>query len=230
VFAEPGVHDVEARAIDAAGNASATAAFTVDIAPADGATLPPGTGSLSSDNGWDTGLLDGDYRITMNLWSGVKGSRFTLYENGVEISAQWLNPKTPGVQTAWVDVTGRSNGTYTYTGVLTNSRGSTATSTLTVQVRDANPGVPVLSHDNRDRDGKYTVTANMWWGTNATSYGFFENGVPVAEGTLTAATPGAQSARLEVVAKARGTYSYTVEFRNAAGATVSKPISVTVSK
>jgi len=74
------------------------------------------------------------------------------------------------------------------------------------------------------------VTANLWWGTNATSYRFFENGVPVGEGTLVAATPGAQSAQLQVSGKARGTYEYTVEFRNSAGATVSKPITVTVSK
>jgi GH43 family beta-xylosidase len=230
VFDEVGVHDVEVRAIDAAGNVGAIAAFTVDIAPADLAVRAPATGQLSSDNGRDTGLLDGDYRITMNLWSGENASRFTLYENGVEIDSQWLTPHSPNAQKAWVDVSGRTDGTYIYTGVLTNSKGSTDTSTLTVQVRDANPAKPVLSHDNRDRDGSYTVTANLWWGTNATSYRFFENGVEVASGSLTASTPDAQSARLVVSGKARGTYEYTVEFRNAAGATLSKPITVTVSK
>jgi hypothetical protein len=230
VFDEFGVHDVEVRAIDAAGNVGAIAAFTVDIAPADLAVRAPATGQLSSDNGRDTGLLDGDYRITMNLWSGENASRFTLYENGVEIDSQWLTPHSPNAQKAWVDVSGRTDGTYIYTGVLTNSKGSTDTSTLTVQVRDANPAKPVLSHDNRDRDGSYTVTANLWWGTNATSYRFFENGVEVASGSLTASTPDAQSARLVVSSKARGTYEYTVEFRNAAGATLSKPITVTVSK
>jgi hypothetical protein len=230
VFDKAGVHDVEVRAIDAAGNVGATAAFTVDIAPADFAVKTPATGQLSSDNGWDTGLLDGDYRITMNLWSGENASRFTLYENGVEIGSQWLTTHSPDAQRAWVDVSGRADGTYVYTGVLTNSKGSTDTSTLTVQVRDAKPSKPVLSHDNRDRDGSYTVTANLWWGTNATSYRFFENGVEVASGSLVAASPATQSAALPVSGKARGSYEYTVEFRNAAGATVSKPITVTVSK
>jgi len=230
VFDVPGVHQVEARAVDAAGNASDARTFAVDIAPADGAATVPGVGELSSDNGWDTGLLDGDYRITMNLWWGENGSRFTLFENGSEISSQWLTPGTPAAQTAWADVAGRPNGTYVYTGVLTNSKGSTETKSLTVQVKDAAPATPVLSHDNQDRDGNYTVTATLRWGTNATSYRFLENGVQVAAGALTSATPNAQSAKLPVTGKPAGKYTYTVEFRNAAGTMVSKPLSVTVAR
>ena len=186
---------------------------------------------LSSNNGWDTGLDDGEYRITMNLWSGQDASRVTFFENGVAIGSPLLTAQPRnGAQTAWVDVAGRVNGTYVYTAVLVNSKGNTQTNSLTVTVRNANPAKPVLSHNNYDRDGSYTVTANLWWGTNATSYRFFEKGVPIAEGTLVAATPDAQTARLDVSGKPKGTYEYTVEFRNAAGVTVSKPITVTVSK
>ena len=229
-LATVGVHDVEVQAVDVAGNVSATDRFSVDIAPADGATRAPGTGQLSSDNGWDTGLLDGDYRITMNLWWGENGSRFILYENGVEVGSKWLTATSPNAQTTWIDLKGRPNGSHVYTGVLTNSKGSTPTGSLTVKVTDANPGVPVLSHDNQDRDGRYTVTANLRWGTNATSYRFLENGAVVAQGTLNAASPNAQTAKLDVTGKPKGTYEYKVEFRNAAGATVSKPLTVTVSK
>lgn len=35
------------------------------------ATAIPAAPVLSSDNGHDTGLLDGDYRITMDLWWGI---------------------------------------------------------------------------------------------------------------------------------------------------------------
>jgi len=137
---------------------------------------------------------------------------------------------SPGAQSAVVDIKGLKNGTYVFTGELLNSKGRTATQPLTVKVTDAAPGKPVLSADNWDGDGKYTVTADLWWGTNATSYRFLENGVEVGAGDLKAATPGAQRATLPVTGKAKGTYTYTVEFANAAGTTASAPLKVTVTK
>ena len=95
---------------------------------------------------------------------------------------------------------------------------------------DANPGQPVLSHDNKDGDGIYTVTANLWWGTNATTYRFYEGDTLVAEGPLVAATPGAQHAALAVTGATRGTHTYRVEFANEAGATTSKDLAVSVRK
>lgn len=229
-FDQVGKHDVEVRATDSAGNVSAIRSFTVDIAPADNALTVPAKASLSSNNGYDTGLLDGDYRITMNLYWGENGSRVTFLENGVALKSQWLTANSPNAQTAFVDVSGRPNGTYVYTAVLTNSKGSTVSSALTVYVRDAAPGVPVLTHNNTDKDGNYAVTATLKWGTNATSYRFLENGVPVSSGTLVAATPGAQTAKLDVTGKPKGTYEYTVEFTNAAGMTTSKVLKVAVTK
>jgi hypothetical protein len=125
-------------------------------------------------------------------------------------------------------VAGKSNGTYVYTGELINAKGTTATSSVTVKVADAAPAVPVLSHDNKDRDGNYTLTANLWWGTNGTSYTLYENGVAIDEQTLVAASPNAQQAKTAVAGRAPGTYTYVAEFGNAAGATSSKPITVTV--
>lgn len=111
-----------------------------------------------------------------------------------------------------------------------NSKGTTATKALTVKVTDAAPGKVVLSADNWDGDGSYTVTADMWWGTNASSYRFLEGGVEVATGSLAVGTPAAQKVMLPVTGKAKGTYVYTVEFINAGGVTVSAPLSVTVTK
>ena len=89
----------------------------------------------------------------------------------------------------------------------------------------------MLSQDNSDGDGTYTVTANLWWGTNATSYRFFENGVagrPRARSSLR--HPAAQHAVLTVTGKAKGSYDYRVEFVNAAGSTSSKVLTVKVKK
>jgi hypothetical protein len=114
--------------------------------------------------------------------------------------------------------------------VLANTKGETSTAPLTVQVKDADPGTPKLSHDNWDKDGDYVVTANLWWGTNATSYRFLEGGVVVGEGALTSASPSAQRAQLTVTDASKGSHEYVVEFRNAAGVTASSPITVTVTK
>jgi len=196
----------------------------------DGATQAPAKGTLSNDNGWDTGLQDGSYNVTMNLWWGENGSIFKLYENGTLIATKQLTYGGVQPQTIAVPVAGKVNGTYVYTGELINSKGKTATTSTTVKVTQANPGTPVLSQNKKDGDGSYTVTANMWWGTNATSYKFYENDVLVAQGDLTANTPNAQSAQLVATGRAIGSYTYHVDFINDAGTTSSAPITVKVTK
>lgn len=218
----------EASGVIAGTGVAATA--TVTVIANDGAVTPPAKAVLSSDNGWDTGLLDGEFRITMNLWSGENATSFRLYENGELVSTTALTMGSPKAQSASVDISGLPNGTYEYVGVLANTKGETSTAPLTVQVKDADPGTPKLSHDNWDKDGNYIVTANLWWGTNATSYRFVEDGVVVGEGALTSASPAAQRAQLTVTDASKGSHQYVVEFRNAAGVTASSPITVTVAK
>jgi hypothetical protein len=194
----------------------------------EGATEAPGRGSLSSNSGWEDGLHDGAFTISMNLWHGVNGSVFRLYEDGELVSTQLLSPDSPSSQLATFDVAGKENGDYVYTGELVNAAGTTATTSVTVKVRDAAPAQPVLTHDNRDRDGNYVVTANLWWGTNATSYRLYEDGVLIDEQPLIAASPGAQSVSTAIAGRAPGDHVYLAEFANAAGVTESKPITVRV--
>ncbi|MER6945991.1 fibronectin type III domain-containing protein [Nonomuraea sp. NPDC000554] len=194
----------------------------------DGATTVPAAARLTSDNGWDTGLLDGDYTISMDLWWGENATQFRLFENGKPLGSTRLTMGSPAAQHAAVKISGRRNGTYVYTGELVNSKGVRTVDPLVVTVRDAGPGVPALSDDNRDHDGTFTVHANLWWGTNATRYRFFENGEQVGQGDLVAATPGAQQASLDVTGKPAGEYEYVVEFVNALGETRSTPLPVVV--
>ncbi|MFC8681623.1 glycosyl hydrolase 53 family protein [Microbacterium ureisolvens] len=221
---------------DAASEAAVAGARTALADAVDGLLVPdaaaqaPARGILSHDNGWDTGLKDGAYTVSMNLWHGENATKLRVYENGVRIASVALTYDGVAAQSATIPVSGRANGVYVYTGELVNSKGSTAVAPVTVTVTDASPGKPVLSHDNRDGDGTYTVSADLWWGTNATSYRFFEDGALVAEGALTAATPGAQHATLSVAAATRGTHTYRVEFINDAGVSRSKELSVTVRR
>ncbi len=225
-------YEVSGYGANGEGERSAVSASVTlpEVASNDGATARPGVGVLTSNDGWDTGLKDGTFQIQMNMWWGQNASLFKLYRGGQLVATVPLTMLTPGAQRAVVDISGLPNGTYAFTGQLINSKGVTATQPLTVKVTDASPGKPVLSADNWDGDGSYTVTADLWWGTNATSYRFLEGGVEVSSGTLTAASPAAQRATLVVTGKAKGSRVYTVEFRNAAGVTVSGPLTVAVGR
>ena len=200
------------------------------LVEADGAKRTPARGGLSHDNGWDTGLLDGAYTVRMNLFWGENATSFRLYENGQLVSTTPLTYGGVGRQDAAVAVSGKANGTYVYTGELVNSKGATAVAPVTVTVRDALPGTPVLSHDNWDGDGSFVLGAAMWWGTNATSYRFFEGEMLIAEGELEARTPVAQSAALRVDGATVGSHTYRVEFVNAAGTTSSNAQRVDVRR
>ncbi|WP_434811889.1 GH32 C-terminal domain-containing protein [Microbacterium sp. bgisy189] len=203
---------------------------TMWSSPDDGAAAAPARGILSHDNGWDTGLADGAYTVTMNLWWGENASSFRLFENGELVATVPLTHDGERAQRATVPISGRANGTYAYTGELVNSKGVTATSTVTVTVTQANPARPVLSHDNWDGDGDFRLTANLWWGTNATSYRVYEGDTLLAEGPLTAATPGAQRATFDVRGAHVGSHVYRVEFANAVGATSSNLLAVQVRR
>jgi hypothetical protein len=198
-------------------------------APQTLAAVAPGTPELSHDNGHDTGLADGDYAVTMNMWWGENGSLFKLYENGALLHSQALASATPNAQSFSFAVAGRANGSYVYTCQLSNNRGASPCAPLTVTVTDANPGMPLLSHDNWDRDGTYAVSMNMWWGTNASAYRLYENGLLIDEQPLAAATPNAQSVRSPVAGRTPGVYEYRAELANASGLTSSEVMTVTVT-
>ncbi len=221
--------------LDAAGKIAAYGTVTLTAEqikgelPTEGPGLP-GKPVLSSDNGYDTGLLDGDYKITMNLWYGENGTVYKLYENDVLIDTKSLASASPAAQSAVTTISGRTDGTYRYRAELINAKGKTISETLTVTVKDAKPGKPVLSANNWDGDGSYDVSMNMWWGTNGGTYRLYENGELIDTQQLTAGTPSAQSAKTSVSGRAPGSYEYRAELANAAGATTSETLVVQVTK
>ncbi|OPH55988.1 hypothetical protein BC351_29270 [Paenibacillus ferrarius] len=190
----------------------------------------PGTIVLSDDNGFDTGLQGGSYKVTMNMWYGENGRTYKLYENGVLIDTKILTDNSPNAQTAVTAISGKKNGTYRYYAELTNTFGTTTSATHVVNVTKAAPDKPVLSNDNWDQDGNFKVSMNMWWGTNGTTYRLYENGVLIYTQELTDQTPSAQSAVTVAANKAIGTYAYRAELVNNAGATSSDTMVVKVTK
>jgi hypothetical protein len=228
-----GTTDIAVLVVSEDGTANATYTITVTRPgpqlPQDGATTVPGGGVLSSTSGWATGLHDGTYDVVMNMWWGSNASVFVLYENGVEIARSTLTPAGSAAQRAAVPITGRANGSYVYTGELLNQAGRTATTSVTVVVKDAAPGKPVLSDDNWDHNGDYTVATTLWWGTNATTIRLYENGVLVDTQDLVAASPARQHAATAFTERPAGSYTYVAELANAAGTTRSEPLVVVVN-
>ncbi|WP_159602307.1 rhamnogalacturonan lyase family protein [Agromyces humi] len=222
-----GERTVTVRATNHAGLVTESSS-TILVVPADGAASAPGRGTLSNTSGWEYGLHDGAYDVVMNLWWGTPGSIFRLYENGALVATKVLGGTAGMSQTTGVSFEGKPNGTYVYTAELINSKGATATTSTTVRVTDAAPGTPVVSTDQRKGASSFTATANLWWGTNATSYRFELDGVVVGSGSLVAATPSAQGASVKLSGVASGEHTLVAVFANANGETASKPVKVTV--
>ncbi|QGQ18988.1 hypothetical protein GC089_06745 [Cellulomonas sp. JZ18] len=201
-----------------------------------GATLPSGTPvasrapdapRLSHDNGWDTGLHDGDYTVTSTLWWGQNATVVRFYENDVLVDAQWLDGRSPARQTAALDVRGKPDGTYTYVAEVLNPWGTARSAPLTVHVRDAAPARPTVTA-GRVVDGSVTVTTTLWWGTNATEYVLLLDGAEVDRQDLVAATPQRQRATTTLTGLTPGTHTVVARLGNAAGTTDSAPLRLTV--
>jgi hypothetical protein len=190
----------------------------------------PAKAVLSTTQGWTDGLNDGYYNVQMNNWWGTNATSYSLYENGTLLYTEPLLDNGDDAQAAAVAINGRPNGTYVYTGVLTNSAGTTATSSATVHVTDANPGTPVVSDDGYDGAANTTVTTNIWWGTNATEYQLYVDGVLADQQQLTADTPAAQQVTTSLTGLSAGTHQVAAVLSNQFGSTSSKPLTLTVTQ
>ncbi|WP_404431320.1 hypothetical protein LG299_14115 [Microbacterium lacus] len=107
---------------------------------------------------------------------------------------------------------------------------SPATSTsVEVTIAATPPAKPVLSNNNWDNNGTFTVTANLWSGVNASGWELTENGITVGSGALTPNTPQAQAVAVNITGRPLGSYTYVMKFTNLDGTTSSDPMVVNVT-
>jgi hypothetical protein len=135
-----------------------------------------------------------------------------------------------------IDSRNLSIGAHTVQYTVTDGAGNIVTDSNTFHVikplAKGAPGKPVLSdnngNDNGLKDGKYTVTMNMWRGNNGSEFKLYENGVLISTRKLTDASPSAQRVATDIVGKPNGTYTYTCKLTNVFGTTACNPLVVIV--
>lgn len=130
-------------------------------------------------------------------------------------------------------------GSHTVKYTVNDAAGNTVEKSYTFKVTGGQvlatgvPGQAVLSSNSGYAyglsDGNYTVTMNLWWGNNGTSYKLYENGTLIDSKTLKDVSPAAQTASTELHGKVKGTYVYTAELTNIYGSTKSNPLTVNIS-
>src|SRR5581483_2492639 len=214
-------HTYAVRADNSAGNSAFSAsvsATTLGSVPTVPAT-PTGLSALANSSSQIT--------VTWNSSSGA--SSYDLQVDG----AIKTNVTSPYVQTGLA-----ANSTHTYAVRADNSAGDSAFSALVSAATQSSstgkapgvPGTPTLSQSTWNGESSYTLTMNMWWGNNGTTWQLFENGALVSTKTLVANSPNAQTASFSFTNKPNGTYTYTNKLTNSFGTTPGNTLVYTVTQ
>jgi len=98
------------------------------------ATGVPGNPQLTK-NVWNG---ESAYNVISNMWWGNNATKAELYENGVKVFTRSIADNSPNAQQIIFNFSGKTNGTYEYYVVLTNSFGSTTSSTFAITVTQGN--------------------------------------------------------------------------------------------
>ncbi len=217
------------KAKDAAGNLSGDSPNLVVSTKATStvvkATGVPGNPHLSHNN-WSG---ESAYNLHMTMWAGNNGSKWEVYENGNLFYSANITDNSPNQQDTSLDVSGKSNGTYSYYTKLINNFGTSTSDTITVTVTKGGAGdttAPTVPQ-TFSLTGKTSSSVSLSWAAatdNIAVTGYVISGGPSAINvTDTSATITGLAASTA--------YSFTVKAKDAAGnlSAASSVINVTTS-
>lgn len=199
---------------DAAGlksiPSSSVSATTPDVVgPATGV---PGGPSIAQTT-WNG---EANFAIKMNMWWGNNGTFYELLEDGAVVYSEVLVDNSPASQSITVNLTNKANGTYQYVGRLTNSYGSTSSSTLSYTVTKGSTVVDTEAPSVPGAASASSVTS----GGAALSWGVSTDNVAVTSYALSwtggSTTASSTSAALSGLASSTA-YTVSITAKDAAG-------------
>lgn len=168
-----------------------------------------------------------NYSITFNMWYGVNGTSWRLYENDKLIFEESLVANGTSAQQGNANMKNKAAGTYTYYAELVNENGVTKSKPITVTVNPILPGTPVLSYQRNNT--AYTIDMNMWYGNNGSEWELYENDKLIITRPLKVNDKNAQKDSYTIENQTPGTYTYYAVLVGRDGKTTSEPITVNVS-
>lgn len=203
-----------------------------DTVKGSGNNKGPGAAVVTVDNPVNAG----SYTVMVTVPAGNAATSMELYQGSTKVLTKPVTPNSSTAQTFTYPVASKPNGIYSYRADLSNSSGTTQSTTTTVQVTSSNNTLipAAVSVDNPNNTGSYTVTVTVPAGNTATGVKLYETAGGSTATVLSNATiPNASSAQTftyTAANKAAGTYSYRADVADSGGNTAqSSTLTVTVN-
>ncbi len=185
----------------------------------------------------DNPVNSGSYTITAKVLPNSAATSIDIYEGSGKVLTQAVSPNSSQEQTFTYNVNGKGNGIYSYRADLSNSSGTTQSTTVTVQVTQSSGSTVLpaaIGVDNANNTGNYIVTVTAPANNRAANLKLYETAGGtsniVLNKTITPNLPSVQTFTYTAANKSAGTYSYRAELSDADGNTAqSSNLTVTVT-
>jgi hypothetical protein len=216
-----GSHSYTAKAYDAAGNSTVSAASTVTVNNAD--TTPPTVSLTAPANG---STISGTITLSANASDNVGVTKVEFYRDGTTL----VGTATISPYSVTDNTTGLANGSHSYTAKAYDAAGnSTVSAASTVTVNNADTTPPTVSltapANGSTVSGTITLSATASDNVGVSKVEFYRDGTLVATDTSAPYTASDNTTSL-----VNGSHTYTAKAYDAAGnATTSAASTVTVS-
>lgn len=174
----------------------------------------------------DNAVNSGSFMVTAKVLPNNAATSIDIYEGNIKVLTQSVIPNSTSEQNITYIVNNKPKNIYSYRADLSNSNGTTQSTTSTVQVTSSSGGTVIpatLSVNNATNNGNYTVTVTVPSNNTATSLKLYEtiggNTGIVLNSALTPNSSLAQTFSFSATNKIAGIYTYRADVADSIGNT-----------